>query len=247
MFAPSRQPNGDLHRPFRYDNPNSVSTKAPFLQNSFRYQQRPGVFSIDWTGQRIPLRPLPSNGQHSVVAAISSGQPRLLANLPNEHLIVKLFRDHCILVKGSPERVTDKTVNIVLAQYRQLLQAGLPVATLYNLKEAEEGCGFFLFEQVPHAFFVPWRQGSKIDELSASAKGLLNQLRNLFHQTYQHGIIPDLRPDNLRLRDDGTLTLVDLREQDIEDSDRDLYFTDMLKSFYCTQGDEIYEYLNPMN
>lgn len=204
--------------------------------------------TFTWRGEvfRIEIQEdLASTGQFNIFARIADHQHQIINGKRNAEIGLKTFRDHCIMLQSGSEQINQDAFGNVLVQYWDLLKSDIPVAKIYNEVEAAEGCGFFLVEIVPAPFYADWPKGAPLKTLSGMQRFFLRQLKEIFRKSYEAGIIPDLKPENLRVRSYGELTIIDLRERKISREYLDMSFKKMLCSFNCIEGDEIYNYLSP--
>jgi predicted component of type VI protein secretion system len=84
--------------------------------------------------------------------------------------------------------------------------------------------------------------------MDTNIKNILDQLGKMMEVSINHKIEADFQPDNLRIRDDGILVLIDFREELDEDQENiknptDLFYLykSMINSF--APSGEIYDYL----
>lgn len=246
MFTPFFNETGDPKEPCRYLPKSTLERKPLFLQNAIAVQRESEFL---WQGKKIQIEIQNNlmNGQFNIFATICPGQDQLFDGIDNCNIALKTFRDHCIMVRAGSDKLQNEASRNVLEQYNQLRAANIPVSEIYNREEASNGCGFFLVENVPHPFEI-WDLGTPLKSvLEDDSFLLLEQLQDIFYSAYDANIIPDLKPNNLRIREDGVLTIIDLRENAIKPKLKDSMFKQMLKTFNCKEGDEIYNFLNPMN
>lgn len=246
LFRQRLNPDGSYKKPSRYQSTSYLKTLHPFLQNAVDVQSKS---AFTWNEETVQIEiqdDRNATGQFNIFATIAPNQPRVLYNRENHEIGLKTFRDHCIMVRCGPDRVFGDSHLCQLNQYRDLRNNRIPVAEIYNAFEAKNGCGFFLVEIVPAPFYPNWNKGASIESLSIQQWTFLGQIKEIFEKSYRAGIIPDLKPDNLRVRSNGELAITDLRERKISTKYLEGEFKKMLRSFNCEEGDEIYNYLNPI-
>lgn len=243
LFVPS-PPAGSPPKIYQYSPEDTVEKLPLFLRNAIKAQQERRIFVRGDQPTSITIRKDLMNGEFHVIAEIAPGQPPVVPEMENEALLVKILRDHAIMLKNDTNgrKVCMSDVTQILGQYRRLKEIKCPVATIHNLRDAEAGCGFLLVERIPHPFPI-WALGTKMTDLTPPQREGLRQATELLRLTHRAGVIPDLKPENLRLTEDGVAVLVDLREKEPEESARDAIFRTMITSFRCKEGDEIHTHL----
>jgi len=180
-----------------------------------------------------------SEGAHYLLSNIPVNQPQLIPDADNQSLIIKTFLQQSILSKDPRISVDNGAAKRVLLQYNQLNAAGIPVSKLYNQAEASQGCGYFLFERVPHAFKPTWHKDSTI-----SNNQELASIYCLFNYAAMNQVDIDVSSRSLRRRDDGSIVLVNFLGETPKKG-RKLYFDleNQIRTF-CQQGDPIYNQLH---
>jgi len=180
-----------------------------------------------------------SEGAHYLLSNIPLNQPRLIPDTDNQSLIIKTFLQQSILSKDPRISVDNGAANRVLSQYSQFNAAGIPVPKLYNQAEASQGCGYFLFERVPHDFQPTWHKDSTI-----SNNQELATIYSLFNYAALNQFDIDISSRSLRRRDDGSIVLVNFLGETPKKG-RKLYFEleNRIRTF-CQQGDPIYNQLH---
>ncbi|MBF8262925.1 MAG: hypothetical protein HW387_590 [Parachlamydiales bacterium] len=218
-----------------------------FNRNAVLLQQDTNLAIQSFEGKHIALtvNERVMTGQHCVVARIAPDQPPVIDGRSNEEILLKTFRDYCIMVIGDDNvHISPDASTNVLNQYDQMNAAGIPVMEIYNYEQALNGCGYFLVEYVPTPFQMPWARGDDPNTMDVHQKAVLDNVRRLIEDAYRNGIYADLQPNNLRYRADGTLVFTDLRE---DRPDYDIYllgmFQKMALTFNCDKDDAIYRYL----
>jgi hypothetical protein len=227
-----------------YKDPSTITD--PFNRNALEVER---TKSFRWNDQTIPFDTTYDavgkcrtfvGGAHCLLSRIPETiQAPLIPGMDNQMLIMKTFLSQSILSKDENISVSDGSANHVIAQYRQLQACGVPVATLANEVEASQGCGFFLFEYVPHAFTKEWSSDARIE-----TDAQLAAIYHLFEIAAANQLDIDLRPTNLRHRNDGTLVVVDILESQPKKG-KELYFEleNRIKTFCEHEGDPIYNQL----
>ncbi len=174
--------------------------------------------SFKWGEMVIPLTRTHVGGAHCLISRLPADLPPLIQNIRNESLIIKTFLAQSILSYDDRISVGDGSAAHVLAQYDKLVELQFPVSKLYNRADVNRGCGYFIFEYVPHAYQPGWGPDATIENNQE-----LKTIYNFFHFAAQHNLDLDFRPTNLRRRDDGELTYVDFLEN-APKTGGDLYF-----------------------
>ena len=153
-------------------------------------------------------------GSYMSVYSTQADHP-IVPSIPNEQLLVKIYNDE----KSTFLEVhLCKYMNSSIENYHAAKKLGIDVATIYNIETAQTD-RFFLQEKIPHQI-----------DLNDSAQ--MEQVRALFFASLEHKLILDLLPSNLRLRDDGSVTLIDFVEERIDEID---IFIKHAVSLWCNQ------------
>lgn len=215
---------------------------SPFNQAAYTVQQQA---QLHWNNQSISLLidKNMSQGEYHVIATIDNNVPPLIEGVDNNKLIVKIFRDFCLLSTRGRSALPDDSNGHVLKQYHQLKNADVPVAQLYNTTEVQNDCGFFLFKRIPHPFHYWGKEKQRLNELTPEQKEDLEQLKSIFTKIYSHNIDADLKPDNFRKDQNGSLVLVDIREKETG-LEIDELIGDLLLDF-APKNSEIFQELDP--
>jgi len=128
---------------------------------------------------------------------------------PNSQLAIKVLKPHTLdhpLGRDAPKHI--------VTEQERLKALGIDVAEIYNKGDFMAGCGYQVVEYVhfPVVFFpVP----------TALA---------LMECVYQHGLCPDVKVDNLRLRQgSSTPAIVDFREIPTNAANRNATFVAMIR------------------
>ncbi len=139
-----------------------------------------------------------------------------------ENRVIKVYKQ-----KHDESSLEEWTQN-AMEQYRWCLSRELPCATIYNDPVSD---GYFETE------YVPFSVQDKIGQIMANSQlkeNFLSMLTHFFASAIQCRVSLDLQFANFRVREDGTLCLVDLRESQ---SDQDEAYADVgsgLKKTGCT-------------
>lgn len=176
-----------------------------------------------------------SRGEHSQIYHIHSSE-NLVSGYENNQLLLK-----CYFAPTTVGNALNAYLRNSLEQYDQVIKANLPVAKILN-RETIETDGYFLVENIPHVFDFTWDEATPFESLDATTQSRLSQLKNFFRLALEHNIALDLKKDNLSVRDDGTVVLIDLREDEEEE------FSHVLNHHLCSfaEGKEhVYRYLDP--
>lgn len=200
--------------------------------------------SFKWGEMVIPLTRTHVGGAHCLISRLPADLSPLIPNIRNDSLIIKTFLAQSILSNDDRISVGDGSAAHVLAQYDKLVELQFPVSKLYNRSDVNRGCGYFIFEYVPHAYQPGWGPDATIENNQE-----LKTIYNFFRFAAQHNLDLDFRPTNLRRRDDGELTYVDFLEN-APKTGVDLYFefknrikTFRIKTLTLEQNDEIFRQL----
>lgn len=121
----------------------------------------------------------------------------ILPDVANNSLIFKIY--HGAKNVFNAQTLANYTKRSV-ENYHQALQCGLPVATFHNVETALED-KYFLVERIPLEISMP-RDVEKV--------------HHFFMTAFANKVYFDLHPSNLRVRDDGTVTLIDFVEEEIK-------------------------------
>ena len=152
---------------------------------------------------------------------------------------MKSFLKQSILSRDDNISVENGSADRVIVQHRQLRDAGIPVARLYNEEAAaSQGCGYFIFEYIPNAYQLTWPPNATIENNQE-----LRIIYDLFHLAAQHELDIDIRPSNLRRRADGRVVVVDFLESPPKKGFK-LYLNLVNRiATFCQKGDSIYNRL----
>lgn len=171
-------------------------------------------------------------GDYCEVFEIAEGQPQLFSSFKNNQILFKRYQKRLVECRGNS--VSD-FFNYSMDQYDQLEELGYPIAQILNRRTAKED-GFFLVEKIPHAFPKPLHYGS-CDEIEL----YLNQVACMFQVASDFNIPVDLKRQNVKIKDDGTVTLIDFRE---EHNPLSILLENLIESF-AEDSEEIAEKLRP--
>lgn len=153
--------------------------------------------------------------------------------------VIKTFHDDCIM-KHTRTRALDRFIRTAHGQYFSAKEKGINVPALYNdpLKDLH-----WEMEFIPHAVHVDWQDKTSIEEISELSRSILKQIKEMFAIDKQNRLHLDLMPDNVRLRDNGEVVLIDFRE----DEDAEDFEIDMRKNLveWCQGSKAVLKYLNP--
>jgi len=222
----------------------SASIQDPFNRAALNNEKRK---AFEWQGRIIPFDTSYDasgkcrtfvGGAHCLLSRIPASEDPLIDVIPNESIIMKTFLAQSILSKDENISVGEGAAQRVLQQHRFAREAGIAVPSLYNVAEADEGCGYFLFEFIPNPFEVSW-------DVNATPKSNADfaAIYQLFYIAAHHGIDLDLRPSNLRRRDDGSIVLVDFLESEPKKGQALYYELENRIKTFCQPGDAIYNQL----
>ena len=117
-----------------------------------------------------------------------------------EHIpgvILKAF--HGIKMGFKEKHLTDCLVQMQI-NYNDIVKLGLPVATVLNVSQLVEH-KYILQERIPH-------------KLDRTNQAQMVQVQKFFALSIERQVMMDLQPQNLRVKDDGTVVLIDFVEEE---------------------------------
>jgi hypothetical protein len=192
---------------------------TPFQINPFRIISSPFVRTamaildarrIEKDGKSFVIAPVEGlMGQHAQIYAVIATDP--LSEVPNDKMYVKIFHRH--VLERSGNTVETCMLSTALAQYDRMKVSGLPIVTIYNRDTAARD-GYLAVEKLA-PFILPWEEDTKIADLSAESRLLLDQMKAFFDYGFQDpsSVALDLVSSNFGLKD-GKLALLDFMEHD---------------------------------
>jgi hypothetical protein len=192
---------------------------TPFQINPFRIISSPFVRTamaildarrIEKDGKSFVIAPVEGlMGQHAQIYAVIATDP--LSEVPNDKMYVKIFHRH--VLERSGNTVETCMLSTALAQYDRMKVSGLPIVTIYNRDTAARD-GYLAVEKLA-PFTLPWEEDTKIADLSAESRLLLDQMKAFFDYGFQDpsSVALDLVSSNFGLKD-GKLALLDFMEHD---------------------------------
>jgi hypothetical protein len=124
----------------------------------------------------------------------------LIPNVSNDQVLVKLYHGK----QGHKARrfaseLLSGYTKCSIANYKEIQNLGIPVASIYNLETALEEC-VFIVEKVPY-------------ELDLNQDYQLEQVCDLFKKSFENKAPIDLSFNNLRVQENGSVTVVDFVEK----------------------------------
>ncbi|MGR3911874.1 MAG: hypothetical protein QRY71_01005 [Candidatus Rhabdochlamydia sp.] len=119
--------------------------------------------------------------------------PLLVPSLSNQAVVVKLYHGKNT---GLSSQQLEKCLTTSLRSYKQTLDYDIPVAKIYNVETALTDC-FLIQEKIPHPIQIT---------------SYLLEIFHFFELSLKHNITLDLIPDNFRVKEDGTVVLIDFVE-----------------------------------
>lgn len=122
----------------------------------------------------------------------------LISDVPNEQVLLKLYH-------GEKTKFSSKLFEYMkssVANYHAVQELGVSVAKIYNIETALTDA-YFLTELIPHPINI--KEEHQIEQITA-----------IFQKSFQAHVLMDLAYGNLRVRDDGGVTLVDFVEKPFE-------------------------------
>lgn len=176
-------------------------------------------------GRFFPIKHL-GQGHYSNVYLLQvvEGLPLLVPGVPNNEVVVKMFRYDLFTTKNKRQDsalsgIEKKWIPNVLKQYERFETEGVPVTRIYNKASVWED-GYLVMERVtPLDTLFLWGASGLPEE--ERALSILTQARALFDYSFRDrsNHPPDLKLDNVGIREDGTVVLLDLREEEEISSD----------------------------
>jgi hypothetical protein len=151
------------------------------------------------------------HGEHSQIFCLKQNQENLLADVPNQNILIKVFlRD---LIFKEHTSVEKEFVPNMLRQHNELIEAGLGVVRIYN-KETVFLDGYFIVERL-RPFQLPWDRTTPFSSFTTEQKKILSEIERFFLYAIQSpSDVPlDLAVRNLGLNASGNLILLDLMER----------------------------------
>lgn len=131
--------------------------------------------------------------------------PSLIENVPNYRVLLKSFlKKHA----GDKEKC-QKYIRTGLGNHHRALELDLPCATIFNMDTADKDM-FYLVEKIPC-------------ELDLNSESQLDQIGKFFEVSHKNSYLCDLAYGNLRVKEDGTVTLIDNVEKNFDYNDRNKY------------------------
>lgn len=135
-------------------------------------------------------------GDFMEVFSITADVP-IWRGIDNQNLVLKMYGVKSSFKEERLDSFLSSSMNSYL-MLRGLLEG--KIATIYNFASAKED-HYVLQEKIPH-------------EISVEAENQVQQVREFFITSLTHKVALDLKPDNLRVREDGTVVLIDFVEDD---------------------------------
>lgn len=130
------------------------------------------------------------------------GQSKIQNEVSNDKLLLKLYsRAHI----SFDEKTLSCYMNNSIENYNAAKKLDLPVSTIYNIQTAITD-KFFLVELIPN-------------EADLGNENQLKQIQSLFKVSFEKKLLLDLSFSNLRVRENGTVTLIDFVEEPVKFTD----------------------------
>ena len=117
----------------------------------------------------------------------------IVPSTSNDQILVKVY------LPGKLTKQLDEAMKNSITNYHEAVKIGLPVSTIYNIDTAAAD-KFFLVEKVPYSISLKNESDQK-------------QIRHFFEVSFQKKVGFDLSFDNLRVRENGTVALIDFTEK----------------------------------
>jgi hypothetical protein len=171
-------------------------------------------------------------GDYCEVFEIAEDQPQLFPLFKNNQILFKRYQKRLVEARGNS---VGNFFNCSMGQYDQLEDLGYPIAQILNRRTAKED-GFFLVEKIPHAFPSPINYDS-----CGEIEMYLDQVALMFQIASDFNIPVDLKRQNVKIKDDGTVILIDFRE---EYNPLSILLENLIESF-AEDSAEIAEKLRP--
>jgi hypothetical protein len=151
------------------------------------------------------------HGDHSQIFCLQQNQENLLADVPNQNILIKVFLNDVILKEHMS--VEKEFVPNMLRQHDELVEAGLGVVRIYN-KETVLHDGYFIVERL-RPFQLPWDRTTPLSSFTEEQKKILAEIERFFLYAIQSpSDVPlDLAVRNFGLNASGDLILLDLMER----------------------------------
>ena len=166
-------------------------------------------------GKNVELVPY-AEGSYMNVHTVHAEHP-LVSSLANDQLVLKFYNDQKSNFRASR---LESYMSSSITNYSAAITKGLAVAKIYNLDTAKIDC-FFLQEKVPH-------------EVDVTHSFQMEQVHQFFLASLKYKVVLDLKPSNLRVKDNGIVTLIDF----VEDAENDggiVAFINQALRLWCTQ------------
>lgn len=152
--------------------------------------------SIEINQQTVHLTPFSEQGSYMRVYTIRA-ENQVVKGVSNDALVIKIY--HGVKNSGFDESVNRAYLQNSMRNYFEAIAKGLAVAPIYNCQTVSADL-FILQEKIPH-------------EIDVNNAHQLEQVRKFFQISLMHGLILDLLDTNLRMREDGTVILIDFVEE----------------------------------
>ena len=179
-------------------------------------------------------------GDHCQLYHVES-ERELVPGVPNDRIYVKLFHRHVLQGKGNA--VEAGYLRTLLAQYDRL-QGNIPTTIIYNRAKAHLD-GYLAVEKV-RPLQLPWGIDTPIADLSDENRLLLEKIKTFFDFAFNDpsNTPLDLKADNLGLREDGTLVLLDFMEHSEDDDYAFHLIAQKCLDSFALDNREIFNYLS---
>ncbi len=238
-LPPPPSPQGGYKRPLPFPFLNNPEASSPTKKSKLQEAPPPTPRKIPIVKVRSPYETLHKDltggyltrptqemfrvqqiaqGSYSNVYRIE-GLHSLIPSIPNENLVLKAF--HGGNKSGFNEKSLNSFIKNASQNYRQACNLNLPIAKIYNLEEA-----------LSDHFFIQEYIASSVDVSNAEQ---MRQVKLFFDISLGAGVMFDLIPANFRVREGGTVVLIDF----IEEDDDSVFMNDLIKkwnTFLCEAG-----------
>lgn len=178
----------------RLEKQQKVEAPSPFLEICKKAEEKEIIIN----NKNVSLESF-ATGSYLEAYEVTTHDNYLIDNVPNTQLLLKIF-----LKKHAYNTTKCQTyIKTAIGNYTRALNLGLPCAKIYT----SETDMFYLVEKIPNKIVL-------------TKKEQLNQIRKFFEVSHKNGYLCDLSYDNLRVREDGTVVLIDFVEKNFDYNDQ---------------------------
>lgn len=177
--------------------------KTSHIKNEYLAPNNPPIFKVLHENAEMNLFKINNKSVNTKIFAKGTFQKVYVINA--DHQIIQETHNSKILLKVFHLNLLETKLQYYMKNsidnYHRAIELGLPCAKIYNIKTALED-KYYLVEMVPN----------KID---LKNEDHLQQICRFFKVSYENKYTCDLTYDNLRVQNDGTVTLIDFAEKKI--------------------------------